>query len=57
MSSDEMEGGTLTKAGVYDCQLPVLVESIHVVNDEKGIITDIRPVIVRLQFVDESSHV
>jgi len=31
----------------------VLIESIHIVNDEKRIIADIRPSIVRLQLVDE----
>lgn len=46
----EMDKG----AGIYDDKLPVLVESIHVVDDEKKIVYNIGPSIVRLQFFDQA---
>jgi hypothetical protein len=40
----------------YNCQLTVLIESIHIVDDEKKIIREIGPSIVRLQIIDKLSH-
>jgi len=43
-------------AGIDDDKLPVLIESIHVVDDEERIIRDIGPSIVRLHLLDPVPH-
>lgn len=44
-------------ARINDDKLPVLIESIHVVDDEKGVVSDIGPSVVRLHFLDQSPNV
>lgn len=42
--------------GINDDKVPVLIESIHVVDDEKRLISSVGPSLVRLNIFDPSEH-
>jgi hypothetical protein len=45
-----------TRARCHDCEFPMLIESVHIVDDANGIVRSITPSLVWLQLFNQGQH-